>query len=416
MAIEGCAIRQQNDITRISQQLRNAYYRQYSKIIDDCSEPFGGSMTESIGAWPEFILKGTFCSRSRKGFCSPCFYSRFPLSDKSRLVYYEMISKQVSYVIDNFEKFVISRQYGQVSEKQTEVSFVFTPTGSFFDNYEFPIDIRLYLENQLVRIAEERHIELHLHIESHCEDFNSYDLSDEKFYTEIELLNKLNTKVIFGFESVNEYARNVLYNKQLELSKFETAAEKAFDVGLAPGAFVFAGLFAYNDLQTHDDVLSSISYLLSKNIFPVLMFQNAQPYTITDVLLKQEIISLLEPLTVAWIISDTIALLEGQPSYWLIADPVGGPPEPDCHIFKNPRYTCPDCSEAIYSSLVELRTTRSFDKFLSSFAKIKQCDCYKRYINYIETLIADNGLIKNKTDELLKKCQHCLKSYLQLGK
>ncbi len=405
---------QRDEINRLSLQLRNAYHESETETADCFTIPLGGSMTESIGAWPEFILRGTFCKRSYMGLCSPCFYSRSPISFQSRSAYLDMISRQISYIIDNFGKLVIERQYGKVFENSQVVSLVLTPTGSFFDDYEFPIEIRLDMERRLVKIAEELHIDIQLHIESHCEDFIQYSLSDKISCDEIALLKKLNTKVVFGFESKNEYARNVLYNKHLALSDFETATEKLRSLGLTPGAFVFAGLFAFNDLQTRNDVLNTVSYLLRRRVFPVLMFQNVQPYTITDVLLKQGKIKLLEPLTVAWIIEDVLALLQKQPSYWLIADPVGGPPEPESHIFRKPIYTCNNCSDIIYKALVELRTTRLFDQFLATFATLKKCNCYVKYNAYIRSLSDDCDTAQSAADNLLYMCQCETQAYLAL--
>lgn len=405
---------QKNEITCLSQYLRNAYYTSDTEVEDDFDVPFGGTMTESIGAWPEFILRGTFCKRSSKGLCSPCFYSRFPLSQQNRSDYLEMISKQLSYVTDNFERLVVKCQYGQLSSMHECVSLVVTPTGSFFDNFEFPIDIRLDMEQRLAEIAKQQHIDIHLHIESHCEDFINYDLTDGKSIAEIALLKELNTRVILGFESVDEYSRNVLYNKNLELSDFERAIEKLRQAGLTPGAFVFAGLFGYNDLQTRNDVHNTISYLLKKEIFPVLMFQNAQPYTITDVLLKKEAVTLLEPLTVACIIIDAISLLQSQSSYWLIADPIGGPPEPECHIFKKSKHTCSACAKTIYNALVELRVTRCYDLFFHAFERIKKCGCYEKYKDHLRTLSENKESAQETVDTLLHIC-HCeIPSYLAL--
>lgn len=405
------SITQRDEINRLSSLLRATYYKHIDNV-ETYFEPYGGKMTESIGAWPEFILKGTFCKRSSKGLCSPCFYSRFPLSKASRSDYLNMIKKQVLYVTDNFEKLVIKCQYGQSIGFSPSISLVLTPTGSFFDEFEFPIDIRLEMERALVEIADTHHIDINLHIESHCEDFIAYDFTDDKCKREIELLKKLNTKVIFGFESANEYARNILYNKRLTLPDFESAINKTQSIGLIPGAFVFAGLFAYNDLQTHDDVISTVEYLINKSVFPVIMFQNDQPYTITDVLLKSEKITLLEPLTVAQIICNILGLFEQHSSYWLIADPIGGPPEPDYHIFKEAKITCKSCSNFIYEILVNLRETRNINVFINAQEKIKQCNCYGKYKKYIESLSNDFESIQTNTDVLLQECNQNITQYL----
>ncbi|MCL2820405.1 MAG: hypothetical protein FWD38_06190 [Oscillospiraceae bacterium] len=405
---------QQEEISRLSLQLRSAYYESNRESIGVYPTPYGGRMTESIGAWPEFILKGTFCKRSIQGLCSPCFYSRFPLTKANRHDYLAMLKSQTSYVTNNFDELVVKRQYGLADDSFLTISLVLTPTGSFFDEYEFPIAIRLEMEKALVNFAQVQNTSINLHIETHADDLIEYDYENANGKTEISYLKVLNTKIIFGLESADEYVRNVLYNKKLTLHDFETAIKKAQLMGLATGAFVFAGLFALNDLQTHDDVVSSVKYLLEQSIFPVIMFQNAQPYTITDVLLKKAKITMLEPFTVAWIVEDVLELVEQSASYYLIADPIGGPPDPDMHIFKEARLTCDNCSESIYKELVNLRKSRDVRAFSISMKKIRQCRCYNNYRKYIDGLSLDMSLLRNRADYLLRECRSNIAWYLEL--
>ncbi|MCL2499295.1 MAG: hypothetical protein FWE90_03045 [Defluviitaleaceae bacterium] len=413
-------ISQQIEINQLSMQLRNAYYSSASNEKMAYSTPYGGRMTESIGAWPEFILKGTFCKRSIKGFCSPCFYSRFPLSKSNRNEYINMIKNQLDYVTSKFDELIIKNQYGQALNEQPsanvdDVFFVLTPTGSFFDNFEFPINIRLEMEKTLLAISEEKGITIHLHIEAHCEDILNYDISNCENQTELDMLEKLNAMVILGFESSNEYSRNIVYNKNLSISNFESAVEKVKKANLTPGAFVFAGLFSYNDAQTHNDVISTVQYLISNDIFPVIMFQNVQPYTITDVLLKNKAISMIEPLTVAWIVNGINKLTEDKDSYWLIADPKGGPPDPDYHIFKNPTITCQKCTNAIYEELVALRKTRDTMAFNMFYENLKLCKCYERFRNYVDSIDSSYLSVRNETATLIQKCKQSVNLYMQTG-
>ena len=414
LMLDECSIAQRDEINRLSLRLRKAYYDMPAVDLGEYDKPYGGEMTESIGAWPEFILRGTFCKRSSKGLCSPCFYSRSPFSKSSRSDYLGMAKSQVKYITSNFKTLVVDGQYGK-PHSGTPVSLVLTPTGSYFDNVEFPIDIRLEMEQDLVNIAQENNIDILLHIESHCEDFLEFDEKSESHKKELELLRKLHTKIIFGFESADEYARNVIYNKRLALSDFEDAVKKASNAGLTPGAFVFAGLFAYNDLQTHDDVISSVEYLTSNSVFPVLMFQNAQPYTITDLLLETGKITLLEPLTVAWIIADVIDLLEKNNSYWLIADPIGGPPKPDSHIFKNPIITPKKITDEIYDALVMLRKTRNTKNFTEYFNTIQEGISYPIYKKHLLGLPTGLKSAQTNTNALLQVCQHSIEQYLKLS-
>lgn len=366
-------------------------------------------MTESIGAWPEFILKGTFCKRSMEGLCSPCFYSRFPLSKATRAEYLRMVEEQLAYVTDNFQELVINNQY---AKNARGVSLVLTPTGSYFDEYEFPIELRLAMEKKLFAFSEQHGIDIYLHIESHCEDIIEYDISRSIAKDEIDCLRKLHTRVIFGFESADEYCRNVIYNKKLRIEDFEAAATKAINYGLAPGAFVFAGLFSLNEAQTMNDVLATVDYMMKQGVFPVIMFQNVQPYTITDVLLKEKKIHMLEPFTVATIIADVLKVTESNNSYWLIADPIGGPPEPACHIFKEPQITDLGSASMIYNAIVTLRRTRDTGAFFDTYEKVKTRDKYEQFIEYIQSLPRNFDSVPINTERLLNYCTQALVKYV----
>lgn len=344
--------RQKDKIRELTLLLRNSYYKSHDTFLGNYPIPYGGNITESIGALPEYILKGTFCKRSFNGLCSPCFYSRLPLNGHKREEYLAMVRKQCMHVVNNFKELVVEKQVGKtVIENQRyngkPCSLVLTPTGSYFDNNEFPIEIRLEMLEGLIHQANQYDVDIVLHIETHCDDFIQYDLSNGNAIREIELLKQLNARIIFGFESSDEYVRNVLYNKNLSRIDFEKAISKIFSLGLTPGAFVFAGLFAMNDKNTIFDISNTIEYLSSFGVMPVLMFQNVQEYTLTDVLFKNRQIHLLEPFTVLQIVTDFLEKMrkEHMETLWLIADPIGGPPKPEFNIFDCATYTCKECSK-----------------------------------------------------------------------
>lgn len=399
---------QQKKITNISLQLRKKYY---SESITECCYfelPHGitGNMSESIGAWPEFIFRGTFCRRTFNGYCSPCFYSQFPIDKKEKGIdYIKMIRCQFDYVINNFEELVIKRQYGiQREEKNDFITFVLTPTGSYFDNEEFPQFLRIEMLEKLVEKANQYERNIQLLIECHCKDWNKLDLFLDSTKKEIQLLKELNAMVLFGFESSNDYVRNVLYNKNLEMEEFEKACTKAQNIGLEIGIFIFAGLFSMNDLLTIEDVSSSIRFALNKKISPVLMFQNVQQYTINDVLFKADKIKLIEPFTVLEIILCLINEIEKNDIVckgWLIADPKGGPPVPEFNIFDCAHITSKENADKIYDMIHNLRLTRDFVKFKAEAQKLKATKNYCEYQNMLKTCFKAEELLKN-TDRLLE--------------
>ena len=102
---------QQARIRELTLLLRNSYYKSNDKFLGNYPIPYGGNITESIGAWPEYILKGTFCKRSFNGLCSPCFYSRLPLNGHNREEYLSMIHKQCMHIVNNFKELVIWGPY-----------------------------------------------------------------------------------------------------------------------------------------------------------------------------------------------------------------------------------------------------------------------------------------------------------------
>jgi hypothetical protein len=102
-----------DEISKLTLELRSAYYKSHVSEPECYDVPYGGKMTESIGAWPEFILKGTFCKRSSKGFCSPCFYSRLPKGNTTRHDYLKMVEKQVTHITDHFKPLIMDSQYGE---------------------------------------------------------------------------------------------------------------------------------------------------------------------------------------------------------------------------------------------------------------------------------------------------------------
>jgi len=412
-----CYEQKRKEINRLTLLLRTSYYDEHKNESEVYQRPHGGKMTESIGAWPEYILKGTFCKRSFRGLCSPCFYSRLPIAKHEKRDYMAMVRQQCMFIVDHFKNEVIDKQIGKThieSPRFSEepCSLVLTPTGSFFDDTEFPVELRIEVLEKMVDCSHDLKRDIVLHIESHAEDVLSYDFESETSKHELELLRQLNSKVILGFESSDEYMRNVLYNKCLKIDDFVLAVSKLQNIGLSVGAFVFAGLLSANDMQTKDDVLKSIEFLWEHAVYPVMMFQNLQEYTITDMFYQNGTINLLEPFTVLDIVSEFLKRLPLPNLYWLIADPIGGPPKPKDNIFACAKITCSSCSEKIYNSLVDLRTRRDISRFLLESSSIKKCECYTTYIKAMQTQSTAFTELVLKTEQLLSVAASLLPNYL----
>lgn len=409
---------QKECVAYFSRFLRRKYFEKHKCESCYFEEPHGmaGNVTESIGAWPEFIFRGTFCKRTFKGYCSPCFYSQFPVDQKEKGLQYEnMIRHQFDCVLNSFDTLVVKRQYEEAHGERSncnDIKLVMTPTGSFFDRNEFPQHLRIEMLKKLKELSNFYGRPIHLYVESHCEDWLDLNFEEQDTILEVDLLKALNTRIIFGFESADEYVRNVLYTKNLTQDTLEQALNSVQGMGLRAGVFIFAGLFSMNDLLTIEDVKQSIIYALEHHLIPVLMFQNVQQYTITDLLFQDKRISLLEPFTVMEIILHLIAEIEkrGGTDEWLIADPKGGPPVPEFNIFDCAQITDKEHSEAIYQMVHSLRLTRNLQAFKENARQIQNTDNYQQYLQFLQQCSGRDALVGN-TDLLLDYIKNRISSY-----
>jgi uncharacterized Fe-S cluster-containing MiaB family protein len=71
-------------------------------------------------------------------------------------------------------------------------------------------------------------------------------------------LRQLKARIIFGFESINDFVRNILYNKHLALETFENAISIAKTTKLGVGAFVFVGINPLTEIEIISDAIKTI--------------------------------------------------------------------------------------------------------------------------------------------------------------
>ena len=150
-----------------------------------------------------------------------------------------------------------------------------SPTGSFFSEKEFPKELRIDFLRKLETKSRQLQRDIVLHIEAHANDVvkaETHILQGE----EIELLRKLHAKCILGFESVNEWSRNVLYNKRLPLKEFEKAVTILQKAGIEVGAFVFSGLLTHTNIEAKQDMLSSVKYLKALKVCKLSVLDNTR--------------------------------------------------------------------------------------------------------------------------------------------
>jgi radical SAM enzyme (TIGR01210 family) len=360
--------------------LREEYYKHHGEEYRKEFFAFGGKSTESIGSFAEYNLRGRRCIFSAAGNCVPCFYSRFPEIIGINNDYTNVLIAQIDNIIDNFQHTVVDKQDGECIYRKEDLYYksgnpiplCITPVGSFFNEKEFPRKVRKHLLERLEAKSNELERDIFLYVETHVKDFNcTVDNLSEK---EKELLSRLHLRIVFGFESRNDFVRNILYCKGLDIKDFEHAIEQAKFLGYGTYAFVFVGLYPMSQKEIVSDVRESLLYLRKLRVVPTLMFANYQEYTISNLLLKNGKEKPLSPITVLEIIRIMLETIAGQNTSqddWLMADPVGGPPEPEIHIFSNPS-GC-DCNTEIYNLIKLLRKNHNTNELDIVCKKISTC-------------------------------------------
>lgn len=409
-------------IKKAVKELRTFYYQRHPEEPLAQARAFGGKPTESIGAFVEYNLKTIHCVRSAAGLCTPCFYSKFPNAiDTNHSEKYQLFLKnQIDYILDNFDECILSKQIGKSYYRVADLHFpqnepiscCITPIGSFFDEKEMPTCIRQYLLKRLINISASYQRDVILYVESHVKDFNKY-IVEQATSEELDMLRRLHIRIVFGFESKDNFVRNVLYGKNLSLEEFENAVRRAQKEELGTYAFTFVGLYPMTHFETLSDVKNSFLYLKQLNVIPVVMFANVQEYTLADVLIQSGQYKLISPITVIEVVNLMLSIFgrirdDGYDA-WLMADPVGGPPEPVLHIFTDPATNC--CSEKIYSLIKELRIDHEFRGFNNIYEQVSTCSLHKESTRYLYE--REPLSLLERTELMIEQIEQKSKNYLQ---
>lgn len=406
----------------INRILRKQYTSAFCKNESIPCKPFGGSFLESIGPWPEIIYKGFRCPRSEVGLCSPCGYSNIEKVPNDRVIVNKSLLFQTKFIIEFFDELILKNQrrkqpypaFDKRYPNGKDVMMVLTTTGSFFCDSELDEKTRGKILKIILSYIKNKEVNIQIFFESHCLDIIDF-YEKGKFNGILPILKELNAVVIVGLESVDDFNRNVLYCKNLQMSDFEKAVDIIKNkLGLIAGAFVFVGFHSMNEYETIADVRRTISYLLNDmETMPVIMISNLKPYTMNHLLYVHDMYNLPDPRTVLSIAKTLKVFTSGmlKTENWLFADPGGGPPEPAIHPFNNPRkVTCDKCSQLIRKAIWGdydvnepngLRETYNWEDFEEKIQPIDNCDCKITYEEYINKLRNDEApLIERATQSI----------------
>jgi len=290
-------------------------------------------------------------------------------------------------IVKDFDRLVMKKQFRVFqSGKEKRIYFVVTAVGSFFSDNEVPLNIKSEMLSKLQALVKDSNMNVWMFVETRPEDVITY-VEQGKIGKICDSLIDLNTTVLFGFESINETIRNLDYLKNLSLETFENAVKLLQNYGIRNGAFVFVGGHSLTQTEIVKDFENTVSYLYSRRIMPVVMVENLKKCTINHLLYLLGQHRLVEPRTSLKILEILRAKqVDLSPEPWLVADPVGGPPEPAIHSFKNDKMrTCNDCAGNILGGLRYIRKTYRWNDFdVLLHPEIDDCNCIEDYRKLIE--------------------------------
>ena len=396
----------------ISRSLRRQYYETTKKNKEPYTKPLhgfleNGLVRESLGPFPEFILPTHPCDNSRKGFCSPCFFSKLPLYECSSEIVYESLLIQTKYIIDNYQDVLMRYQIRPPgSLDRFDAVFCYATNGSFFSNSETLPDHRLQALSMLAQFAKIKKLNVLMYLETCAGDYiRSYN--NGELNKLLPLLKDLNALILVGLESINDYTRNVIYNKNLPIGDFYKVLEINRQIGLETGAFVFSGFHSMIEREIVRDVEKTLFYLKREKVMPVLMFPNLKNFSLLHLLYRYNRYNLIDPRTCAKLM--TLLYREFETSEvtgrdkWLTGDVWGGPPASAIDMFSNNnKVSCDYCSKIIADAAMRLRVDHDIDIFTTAIAPIHYCEnnCDEKYNKYING-IPDKSLRQRTRENIL---------------
>jgi radical SAM enzyme (TIGR01210 family) len=367
------------EITRF---LRKAFFDKEPVLSETPEEPFYFHVYTAGGQVPIFVLDTVPCDRFARGFCTPCAFSQYPLINSSD--HYSNLEKQVDYIIDHANELMIDRQPDMdamfsLPKKFEAPMYVLQlgGTSSFFRDQEIPSNYRQMILRKLSEFADDREVNLQVILETRAEHVldSAYSGELESLASEFQHLNLTN---LFGFESRDEWVRNVLYDKDLNIADFEAAIEVSKKNGIHTYAFVFAGLHSMNSQEIISDVDASVEYLHSRDVIPIVMLANIQPYTIPHILYSEDRYNLLDCKTLISIMDNLIKRdkpAQGFEHNWFIGG-LQADPKPLHTLFDDPESgSCQSCIDQTTSALLELKQTYDSEMFERSTRSVKECSC-----------------------------------------
>jgi uncharacterized Fe-S cluster-containing MiaB family protein len=379
---------------KISRHLREVHFTNSKKQDDIRRQPLMGTksgsiVTGSLGAFPEFILPTFPCIKAIQGYCSPCFFSKVDMSEGNNDEVFHSFEIQTKYIIDNFDNHVIKCQLREDVEtkKLWDVTLCFASNGSLFSDCETTRLGRYNAFKMLNDEIDQRNLSSLVYVETCVDDYLKLLQSDE-LNDLLHFFKRLNVVFLCGFESVQEFTRNVLYAKRLSLPEFKKVVDENKRLGLQTGAFLYSGYYAMTQNEIILDMLKSLCYLSELDVLPVIMIPKLHELTLPDLLYRYGKYELIDPFTVlkiakivAWI--TLITPIPLKKDRWMMSDLIDDIPVASTTVFNNPRkIVCENCALLIRETLQLVRSNMDYSLLDEAEEKVHSCPqgCFERYI------------------------------------
>ena len=295
---------------------------------------------------------------SKTGGCSGCKHWRLGTAGKKLNIPDMYIKQYLSAVNSHGLKDVVSL-YNE---------------GNILNSEELPFEQLLYIIGHMAQNSVKKLI-----LESRPEF-----IDQEKLNKIREISGNMIIEVGIGLESANEFIRNELFLKNIDLDKYEEAVETLNNCGFNPLTYVLLKPAFLNELQAMADAVKTIKYAFSIGTKVVSLEPvGVEPYTLTEILYETGNYS--PPML--WSVLDVV-----KQTYTLGEIRIGS-----CQIEPRPTSLPSNCEYCTNRFLEQFeKWNQTYD--ISVINDLYCSNCHEKYINsikYLDSTISEKSL-RNK--------------------
>jgi radical SAM enzyme (TIGR01210 family) len=355
----------------LSRALRAARRREDTRALEDRhGTPQGPDVYFDVGPsgwYPIIALRTVPCDLYQAGSCVPCAYSARPaLPPMAPEAYRASLLDQVdrffeAYARDSFVKGSPLRKPGSpASRVDARRPIQIAGQSSFFRDAEIPREARRAILERVLEWQGRLGLRLQVMLESRPEHLVAAAASGE--LDELApLLRTLGSVVNIGYEYDDDDLRNVLFDKRLARTDFESAIRAAHARGLDPGAFAFVGGTVLTQTEALDALDRTLRRFAVLDVFPNAMLPNLQSHTIPHLLYDVGHYTLPEPFFLLDVMDRLMAHSRSLATastdfHWFVGGLETDPPACGT-VFDHPRRrtsaaTTDDIREVVYATLM----------------------------------------------------------------